>query len=133
MAAESENFHVRMSNTHAGERDTICDDSDETGGICMTIQLDSPGIERAEAAPSANDTDLGNLFDQIRDLDAHILEAVKRRSELSQQIGAAAKESGETREAQANEMGVLDRFAELGNDGKTLAMTLLRLGRTRRS
>ncbi|MFD6896018.1 chorismate mutase [Rhodococcus sp. NPDC060086] len=99
----------------------------------MTIQLDSPGIERAEATPSADDTDLGSLFDQIRDLDAHILEAVKRRSELSQQIGAAAKESGETREAQTTEMGVLDRFAELGNDGKTLAMTLLRLGRTRRS
>ncbi|NLV77913.1 MAG: chorismate mutase [Rhodococcus sp.] len=97
----------------------------------MTVQLDSPGIERA-AAPSA-DTEIGQLFDQIRDLDAHIVEAIKRRSELSRQIGAVATETGATREAQANEMGVLDRFAELGSDGTTLAMTLLRLGRTRRA
>lgn len=97
----------------------------------MTVQLDSPGIERTAAAPST-DVALAHLFDEIRDLDAHIVEAIKRRSELSQQIGAVAHEAGADREAQANEMGVLDRFAELGRDGATIAMTLLRLGRTRR-
>ncbi|MEE2034771.1 chorismate mutase, partial [Rhodococcus chondri] len=72
------------------------------------------------------------MFDQLQELDAQILDAIKRRSELSEQIGDAARMCSATREAQSQEMGVLDRFAELGADGRTLAMTLLRLGRTRR-
>lgn len=98
----------------------------------MTVQLDSPGIKSAGAASSA-EVDLAPLFEQLQELDAQILDVIKRRSELSQQIGEAARNSGATREAQSQEMSVLDRFAELGADGRTLAMTLLRLGRTRRS
>lgn len=123
-------FSVQRGNTSGEERDTISDDSDETGGVCMTVQLDSPGIDTA--GTSAADTELGALFEQVQELDAQILDVIKKRAELSQRIGAAAKASGDSREAQAREMAVLDRFRELGADGNTLAMTLLRLGRTRR-
>ena len=98
----------------------------------MTVQLDSPGVETA-GAPSPAEAELGHLFEQVRELDAQLLAVIKRRAELSQRIGAAAKESGAAREAQTQEMAVLDRFGELGADGNTLAMTLLRIGRTRRS
>ncbi|CDZ92592.1 conserved hypothetical protein [Rhodococcus ruber] len=121
-----------MSNTGADGNDTIIDDPDETGGICMTVQLDSPGFESAREVVSTQE-DLGRLFDEIGELDAQILEAIERRSELSRRAGIAAKEFGTARQAQNLEMRVLDRFAELGADGKTLAMTLLRLGRTRLS
>ena len=96
----------------------------------MTVQLDSPGIDTAEPTVSAED-ELAHLFEEIQDIDAHILEVIKRRCELSQLIGVAAKASGHSREAQNREMQVLDRFSELGTDGNTLAMALLRLGRTR--
>ncbi|MCD2129394.1 chorismate mutase [Rhodococcus ruber] len=98
----------------------------------MTVQLDSPGFESAREVVSTQE-DLGRLFDEIGELDAQILEAIERRSELSRRAGIAAKEFGTARQAQNLEMRVLDRFAELGADGKTLAMTLLRLGRTRLS
>ncbi|MBH0120452.1 chorismate mutase [Rhodococcus sp. NPDC003382] len=103
----------------------------------MTVQLDSPGIETAEQAASTEvelvsaDVELAHLFDEIQELDAQILEVIKRRCELSQLIGVAAKATGHSREAQNHEMQVLDRFTELGKDGNTLALTLLRLGRTR--
>ena len=96
----------------------------------MTVQLDSPGIDTQ--GTSSADAELGTLFEQVQELDAQILEVIKRRAELSQRIGVVAKESGSSREAQVEEMAVLDRFRELGSDGNTLAMTLLRLGRTRR-
>ncbi|MBM7457466.1 chorismate mutase [Rhodococcus coprophilus] len=97
----------------------------------MTVQLDSPGID-TQGTASAAEAELGTLFAQVQELDAQILDVIKRRAELAQRIGAVAKESGASREAQAEEMAVLDRFGELGADGNTLAMTLLRLGRTRR-
>ena len=130
--AGSGDFSVWTSNTSGEERDTIYNDSDETGGICMTVQLDSPGIDTQGTASAAAEAELGTLFAQVRELDAQILDVIKRRAELAQRIGAVAKESGASREAQAEEMAVLDRFGELGADGNTLAMTLLRLGRTRR-
>lgn len=96
----------------------------------MTVQLDSPGIASVGAA-SSTEAELGQMFEQIKELDAQLLEVIKRRSALAQRIGAAAKDIGASREAQSEEMAVLDRFGELGSDGSTLAMTLLRLGRSR--
>ncbi|BDB59852.1 hypothetical protein RDE2_16460 [Rhodococcus sp. RDE2] len=132
MGESRENFSLRVGNTYRREHDTICDDSDETGGVCMTVQLDSPGIASVGEASSA-EAELGELFEQIKELDAQLLAVIKRRSELVQRAGASAKGTDASREAQAEEMAVLGRFAELGTDGSTLAMTLLRLGRTRKA
>ena len=60
-----------------------------------------------------------------------ILAAVKRRVEVSQAIGKIRMASGGTRLVHSREMKVIERYSELGPDGKDLAMLLLRLGRGR--
>ncbi len=68
---------------------------------------------------------------EIDRLDAEILAAVKRRAEVSREIGKARMASGGTRLVHSREMQVIERYSELGPEGKDLAMLLLRLGRGR--
>jgi len=75
--------------------------------------------------------DIDELRNEIDRLDSDILAAVKRRTEISQEIGKARMASGGTRLVHSREMKVLERYSELGQDGKDLAMLLLRLGRGR--
>jgi chorismate mutase len=75
--------------------------------------------------------DIDDLRREIDELDAAILEAVKRRTEASKLIGKARMASGGTRLVHSREMKVIERYGELGPDGKDLAMLLLRLGRGR--
>lgn len=76
-------------------------------------------------------TDIDDLRQEIDRLDAEILDAVKRRAEVSKEIGKARMASGGTRLVHSREMEVIDRYSELGPEGKDLAMLLLRLGRGR--
>jgi chorismate mutase len=75
--------------------------------------------------------DIDDLRHEIDRLDATILAAVKRRTEVSQEIGRARMASGGTRLVHSREMKVIERYSELGPEGKDLAMLLLRLGRGR--
>jgi chorismate mutase len=75
--------------------------------------------------------DIDALRLEIDRLDAEILAAVKRRAEVSQAIGKVRMASGGTRLVHSREMKVLERYGELGAEGKDLAMLLLRLGRGR--
>jgi chorismate mutase len=75
--------------------------------------------------------DIDNLRQEIDRLDAEILAAIKRRTEVSRTIGKARMASGGPRLVHNREMAVIQRFSELGPDGKDLAMLLLRLGRGR--
>ena len=68
---------------------------------------------------------------EIDRLDAEILAAVKRRAEVSQAIGKVRMANGGTRLVHSREMKVIERYSELGPEGKDLAMLLLRLGRGR--
>ncbi|ULP41646.2 chorismate mutase [Mycobacterium lentiflavum] len=68
---------------------------------------------------------------EIDRLDAEILAAVRRRAEVSREIGRARMASGGTRLVHSREMKVIQRYSELGPEGKDLAMLLLRLGRGR--
>ncbi|WP_082943664.1 chorismate mutase [Mycobacterium sp. 1274761.0] len=79
-----------------------------------------------EAVPDIDDLRL-----EIDRLDAEILAAVKRRTEVSKLIGRARMASGGTRLVHSREMKVIERYSELGPEGKDLAMLLLRLGRGR--
>jgi chorismate mutase len=88
----------------------------------MTIET-----EQVPDSPPAID----DLRQEVDRLDATILEAVKRRSEVSRLIGKARMASGGTRLVHSREMKVIERYSELGPDGKDLAMLLLRLGRGR--
>lgn len=75
--------------------------------------------------------DIDDLRREIDELDATILAAIQRRTEVSKLIGQARMASGGTRLVHSREMKVIERFSVLGPEGKDLAMLLLRLGRGR--
>ncbi|MEO3757949.1 chorismate mutase [Mycobacterium sp. B14F4] len=87
---------------------------------------ENPMTIEAETVP-----DIDDLRQEIDRLDAEILEAVRRRTEVSKLIGKARMASGGTRLVHSREMKVIERYSELGPDGKDLAMLLLRMGRGR--
>jgi chorismate mutase len=75
---------------------------------------------------------IGELRAEIDACDAEIIEVVRRRLAISQEIGAVRSASGGTRLNLAREQQVLSRFrAALGPDGAALGMVLLRQGRGR--
>ncbi|HET6736778.1 chorismate mutase [Mycobacterium sp.] len=94
-----------------------------------------PDPPHNEESPMSIETepvaDIDDLRQEIDQLDAAILEAVKRRTEVSRLIGKARMASGGTRLVHSREMKVIERYSELGPDGKDLAMLLLRMGRGR--
>lgn len=75
--------------------------------------------------------DIEQLREEIDRLDGQILAAIQRRTELSRLIGEVRMLGGGTRLVHTREMRVLSRFDDLGPEGHTLAMMLLRLGRGR--
>lgn len=75
--------------------------------------------------------DLAALREEIDALDAEILRLVQRRTAVSQAIGAARMAAGGPRVVHGREMAVLDRYRDLGAEGRELAILLLRLGRGR--
>ncbi|MBO0840347.1 MAG: chorismate mutase [Sciscionella sp.] len=85
----------------------------------------------APASDPAAPTDITELRKEIDWLDAEILRLVKRRAEVSQTIGRLRMASGGTRIVVNREMDVLNRYRELGPEGRQLAMALLNLGRGR--
>jgi chorismate mutase len=90
----------------------------------MTIEAETGQVP--DSPPAIDD-----LRQEIDRLDAEILEAVRRRTEVSKLIGKARMASGGTRLVHSREMKVIERYSELGPEGKDLAMLLLRLGRGR--
>ena len=86
-------------------------------------------IETEPVSDSAPDID--DLRQEIDQLDAEILARVQRRTEVSKLIGKARMASGGTRLVHSREMKVIERYSQLGPEGKDLAMLLLRLGRGR--
>jgi len=75
--------------------------------------------------------DIDQLRLEIDQLDATILAAIQRRTEVSKLIGKARMASGGTRLVHSREMKVIERYSELGPEGKNLAMLLLQMGRGR--
>jgi chorismate mutase len=83
------------------------------------------------AAGSVSASDIDELRQEIDTLDEQILRLVRQRSEVSQRIGAARMAAGGPRIVHSREMAVLNRYRELGREGRELALLLLRLGRGR--
>src|ERR1700753_3721985 len=96
------------------------------------MRPEPPHHENAESAEMNTATlDIEELRLEIDRWDAEILAAVKRRAEVSQAIGKVRMASGGTRLVHSREMKVIERYSELGPEGKDLAILLLRLGRGR--
>ncbi|MCV7189105.1 chorismate mutase [Mycolicibacterium thermoresistibile] len=103
------------------------------------MRPDSPHNEKTENSQMTTETqadsdtsvDIDALRREIDELDAQILEAVQRRTEVSRLIGKTRMASGGTRLVHSREMKVIERYSVLGPEGRELAMLLLRLGRGR--
>ncbi|MBF6131450.1 chorismate mutase [Nocardia otitidiscaviarum] len=94
-----------------------------------TTGQDKPATGSDSALPT--EAEIDKLRKEIDKLDAEILAAVKRRTEVSRLIGRTRMANGGPKLVHSREMKVLERFSELGQEGHTLAMLLLRLGRGR--
>ncbi len=97
----------------------------------MTTTETTEPAEPSKSSGRSDIPDIADLRQEIDRLDAAILEAVQRRTEVSQLIGKARMASGGTRLVHSREMKVIERSSVLGAEGKNLAMLLLRLGRGR--
>ncbi|CAM4025615.1 chorismate mutase [Smaragdicoccus niigatensis] len=93
--------------------------------------MSTPHETEHDDSLAPTEAEIEALRKEIDELDATILAAVKRRTEVSRIIGRTRMASGGTRLVHNREMQVLERFSELGQEGHTLAMLLLRLGRGR--
>ncbi|MBN9108712.1 MAG: chorismate mutase [Pseudonocardia sp.] len=98
----------------------------------------SVSTEPAPATPApradeveADAANIDALRLEIDRLDAEILRLVKERTDVSRRIGAVRMAGGGPRIVYSREIHVLARFRELGEEGRELAMLLLRLGRGR--
>ncbi|WP_309115185.1 chorismate mutase [Saccharothrix sp.] len=85
-------------------------------------------MNTTDTAPTETQ-DIDALRQEIDHLDAELLRLVKRRVEVSRTIGAARMAAGGTRIVHNREIDVLNRYKELGPEGRDLAMILLKLGR----
>jgi chorismate mutase len=99
---------------------TMSDTTPETTPAIVPAADDVPSPEEIPA-----------LRVEIDRLDTAILELIKQRTAVSQRIGRARMASGGPRIVYSREMTVLNRFAELGDQGRELGMLLLKLGRGR--
>ena len=102
----------------------------------MSIAVNNEGTvtepeSGTKPAPDVSAQDISTLREEIDSLDTQILELIKRRSEVSQRIGAIRRAEGGPRIVLSREQAVLARFRELGPEGRELGMLLLRLGRGR--
>lgn len=68
---------------------------------------------------------------EIDEIDTDLVRLIKRRTALSNAIGAARRAGGGPRIVYSREMAILERFRELGPAGTDLGMLLLSLGRGR--
>ncbi|MHA2788444.1 chorismate mutase [Corynebacterium sp. S7] len=77
-----------------------------------------------------SDAEIQEYRKEIDRLDKVILDAVKRRTQVSQAIGKTRMDSGGTRLVHTREVAIINQFREeLGEEGPNLAGILLRLGR----
>lgn len=98
--------------------------SDNSNSSSAPTSGDPTGTDDALSAAQINE-----LRQEIDRLDAEILKAIQRRTEISRQIGRTRKKSGGPRLVHNRELKVIERFNPLGKEGHQLALLLLRLGR----
>ena len=79
-----------------------------------------------------SDAEIQQYREEINRMDRIILDAAKRRTEVSQAIGRTRMSSGGTRLVHTREIAILNQFRdELGEEGPTIASALLRSVRGR--
>ena len=92
--------------------------STETRGDDLSVQTDSIAVRAVGSHRTADAAALDRLEQEIVDLDAQILAAVRRRADLARTLAPVG----------GSHADVASRFDELGSDGPALGRTLARLG-----
>lgn len=82
------------------------------------------------ARPDGDD-DIERLRAEVDRLDAEILQAIERRTEICHSIARFRLSSGAPRFVHSSDVRVLARYGELGPEGRSVGMILLRLARGR--
>ncbi len=115
----------------ASDDQTPAKTSDSSSGSSSVPFEKSIDLDYYQLDPSIEglSDEIDDLRVEIDRLDAIILAAIKRRTAVSKKVGATRMASGGPRLVHSREVKVIDRFADLGQEGHTLAMLLLRLGR----
>nr|WP_274523028.1 chorismate mutase [Saccharothrix sp. ALI-22-I] len=121
---------LRLPWVASADQDTTKPRSPRTPGLRCRQGWDSHQ-SREVVTMNSTDTapDIDALRQEIDHLDAELLRLVKRRVEVSKIIGAARMAAGGTRIVHNREIDVINRYKELGPEGRDLAMILLKLGR----
>jgi chorismate mutase len=79
-----------------------------------------------------SDAEIQRYRKEINELDRTIIDAAKRRTEISRIIGKTRTSSGGTKLVYSRETAILNQFRdELGPEGIAIANSLLQLGRGR--
>lgn len=79
-----------------------------------------------------SDAEIQKYREEIDRMDRVIIDAVKRRTDISRAIGKTRMGSGGTRLVHTREVAIINQFRdELGEEGPALASILLRMGRGR--
>ena len=88
------------------------------------------GMSNTGAEDQLSEAEITQLRKEIDRLDHVILEAVKKRTEISRAIGRTRRASGGVRLVHTREVEIVNQFREeIGEEGPALAAILLRLGR----
>lgn len=88
------------------------------------------GQDPAGTDDPLSEAEIQRYRQEINELDRTILEAIKRRTEISRTIGRTRMSSGGTRLVHTREVAILNQFREeLGEEGPAIAAALLRMGR----
>lgn len=85
----------------------------------MTVQIDSLAIGTDTADIATADVD--QLFDEVSTLDATILDAIERRTQLARALAASTSEATSS-----------DSYSDLGSDGRVFSRMLSRLAQMTR-
>lgn len=98
----------------------------------MTASVGAAGVGAAQSTPdhaAPSERELQRLRAEIALLDSQIVDIVRRRTELERRTRLVRVRAGAPRVVHTGEIDVIRYFHEqLGREGSTLAMVLLRLG-----
>lgn len=104
------------------------------GGDVLNMSASIDFVSAVTAGSTAADVtgveqELDAMYDEIERLDADISAAVERRTELARKAGLL--QASANLPSDGREMATLRHFRELGSEGRTLGMLLLRMSRGR--
>lgn len=122
------------TSSESGRTDASNDQSqDELVGENMAFNADENNADIRMPSGTddpLSDAEIQKYREEINRMDRTILEAIKRRTKVSQAIGKTRMGSGGTRLVHTREISILNQFRdELGEEGPAIASALLRMGR----